>query len=330
MSPSRREFIVGAAAAIGWASELCAQQPERKRRIGILTSYNENDPEGQAGYVLFTKTLESAGWIEGRNIEFVSSWGFGLENVESRIQYLLKSSPDAILTTTSRMVKPLMRDIKDIPIVFTNVTDPIEQGIVSGLAHPGGNVTGFTNPPFTLDGKSLQMLKEVAPSVTDIALVISADNGAASAHFKAFDTIAPVLGFAGVKLPVQARARDLEASIAAFAHTKSGGLFLPRDVFTEQEHKLVVELADRFRLPAVYANRVFVDVGGLMSYGSSQVDAYRGAALYVDRILRGEKVGDLPVQEPTKFEFVVSLKTARRFGLNVPLPLLAAADEVIE
>jgi ABC-type uncharacterized transport system substrate-binding protein len=306
-----------------------AQQTDRVRRVGILTSYNETDPEGIAAVAFVKKALEAAGWTEGRNVQFLVRWRSDDNAIDAAAKEMVGLAPDVILAGTTRVVRPLQRQTGSIPIVFTGASDPIVQGIVTSLARPGGNTTGFSNPPFSLLGKSIQMLREVAPEMKRIAVLVTTGNGATPSYFRTVDEIAGRVGIALVKSPFD-NPDDLVRKVEQFAREPDGGLFVPRDLLSEQLHASFVALAAKHRLPTIYAHRVYVDAGGLMSYGSDPMDAYRGAAAYVDRILRGEKPGDLPVQEPTKFEFVVNLKTARTLGLKVPLPLLAAADEVIE
>jgi len=294
-----------------------------------MLSYHEADPEGQAGFALFRKTLQEAGWIDGRNAQIMVRWFPPPAVVDKEAGEIVGLSPDVVFANSSRLLITLTKATHTIPVVFNSVSDPLEQGIVTSLARPGGNVTGFSHPPFSVAGKAVQMIKEVAPHVTRIALVTNASNGAAPGYSKVLDLIAASLTI----MPVQATfhtPRDLESTIEAFAREPNGALFVPRDTFSEENRDLIVALAARHRMPALYAHRTFIEAGGLMSYGADPIETFHSAATYVDRILRGEKPGDLPVQEPAKFELVISLKTARALGLHVPLPLLAAADEVIE
>jgi putative tryptophan/tyrosine transport system substrate-binding protein len=326
----RREFIeLFSGAMMAWPRTAQAQPAGPMRRVGVLTSYNASDPEGVAAVALVKKALEAAGWIEGRNVQFIIRWRGDDRASDDTIKEMIGLAPDVILAATTRLVRPLQRQTSSIPIVFTGASDPIIQGIVPSLARPGGNITGFSNSPFSLLGKSIQMLKEVAPQVERIAVLITASNGATPDTFRTADGVAKSLQMEAVRLPFNDRG-DLEQGIESFARESNGGMFVARDLFSEHQHEFFVELAARHQLPAIYAHRIYVDAGGLMSYGSDPMEAFRGAASYVNRILRGEKPGDLPVQEPTKFELVVNLKTARTLGLNVPLPLLAAADEVME
>jgi putative ABC transport system substrate-binding protein len=326
----RREFlgVLGGGAAAAWPVQ--ARGQERVRRIGVLTAFFETDPEGQANLTLFRQVLQDLGWTAGRNVRIDYRWGSAnVDLIGKYARELVALSPDVVLAAPSNAVIPLLRETRSIPVVFANVSDAIAQGIVPGLARPGSNATGFSNPPFSLIGKALQLLKEVSPSVSRVALIISDSNGAAPIYFRVFDDIANTLAITPVKAPFHDRA-GIERAIDAFAREPNGGLFVPRDTNSEANSDLIVKLAARHHLPAVYARRTFVADGGLMSYGSDPLEQYRGAASYVNRILRGEKPGDLPVQEPTKFEFVVNLKTAKALGLTFPLPLLGRADEVIE
>jgi len=327
----RRDFVIllGGGATI-WPIAIRAQQAERTRHIGVLTSFSEDDPEGQANLTLFRQVLQDLGWAVGRNIRIDYRWGAGnVDMIRNYARELVALAPDVVLAAPSNVVIPLLKETRNIPIVFANVSDPIAQGIVANLARPGGNATGFSNPPFSLVGKSLQLLKEVAPSTSRVALMISDSNGAAPIYFRAFENTANTLAITPIKSPFHDRS-GIERAIEVFAREPNGGLFVPRDTISEANHDVFVELAARHHLPAVYARRTIVADGGLMSYGSDPLEQYRGAASYVDRILRGEKAGDLPVQEPTKFEFAINLKTAKALGLTVPIALLGRADEVIE
>jgi putative ABC transport system substrate-binding protein len=307
-----------------------AQQRDGLKRIGVLTSNDETDPEVQANVAAFRQVLQELGWTDGRNAAISYRWGRNdIDTNRKNVRQMVALSPDVILAAPSNVVIQLLEETRSIPIVFANVADPISQGIVTSLARPGGNVTGFSNPPFSLVGKSLQLLKEVAPAVLRVALMISAANGAGPIYFRVFDEIAKSLGLVPVKTSFHDRA-EIERAIDTFAGEPNGGLFVPRDIVSELNRDLFVEMAARHCLPAVYARRTIVTDGGLMSYGSDPIVQYRGAASYVDRILRGERPGNLPVQEPTKFEFAINLRTAKALGLTVPLAVQVAADEVIE
>jgi len=327
----RRQFISAlGGAAVTWPIAARAEQADRVRRIGVLTSYSEADPEGQVQLAQFRQVLQDLGWVVGRNVQIDYRWSAGnIDNTRKYARELVALAPDVILAAPSNVVIRLLTETRSIPIVFANVSDPITQGVVASLARPGGNVTGFSNPPFSLVGKSLQLLKEVAPGVSRVALIISDSNGAAPIYFRVFDDVANTLAITPVKSPFHDRS-GIEQAIEVFAREPNGGLFVPRDNISEENRDLFVELAARHHLPAVYARRTIVADGGLMSYGSDPLEQYRGAASYVDRILRGEKPGDLPVQEPTKFEFVINLRTAKALGLTIPQALRTTADEVIE
>ena len=327
----RRQFITllgGAAAA--WPVAARAQQA--KRRVGVLMSWDDG-PEGRSRLTVFEKAMRVLGWIEGRNIETIVRWGgFGQERVERIAAYakeLIDLKPDVILVSSTAALKPVQRMTSSIPIVFVDVSDPLGQDIVTSLARPTGNVTGFSNPEFSLLGKSLQLLKEIAPSVTRVLLITHSDNGAAPFHNRTFEKAAPLLAIAPTTATVGTRA-EIERKIGSFAQHPNSGLLLPLDNFTHSNRDLVIALAARHRLPAIYAQRVFAMEGGLASYGVDSTEFYRAAASYIDRILRGEKPSDLPVQQPTRFELVLNLKTAKTLGLEIPYGLTLAADELIE
>lgn len=326
----RREFLsalVGGAAV--WPLAAHGQQAGGVRRVGILMGFADIDTYGQESVALIRQVLKDAGWVEGRNVEVLVRWVKPGEDPASSVKEIIAFAPDVILANPTRVVIPLQKETSSIPIVFASVSDPLSQGIVSNLARPGGNITGFSNPPFSLVGKAFQILKEIAPSVARVATIISATNGAAPSYFSVLDSLAQSFALTPIKAAVNSRA-EIEDAINLLAREPHGALFVPRDNFTEANRDLLIQLAARHRLPAIYARRSFVAEGGLMSYGGDPDDAYRGAAAYVDRILRGEKAGELPVQEPTKFEFVINLRTAKTLGLTIPIPLLGRADEVIE
>ena len=326
----RREFItLLGGSAVAWPLAAHAQQTQRMRRIGVLVSFSETDPEGQASVAHFRKALQELGWTEGVNVQFLVRWASITDDVAEHARAIVSASPDVILAGSTRVLIPLRNQTHSIPIVFVGVSDPILQGIVSSLARPGGNVTGFSNPSFSVVSKCLQMLKEIAPEVSRVALIISAGNGAAPVYFRVIDGIAKSLAIAPIKTTYRTRA-ELQQTIEAFAGEPNGGLFIPRDTFSERNRDLFIELAALHKLPAVYGRQTFVENGGLISYGSEPLDQYPRAASYVDRILKGEQPGDLPIQEPTKFVLALNLKTAKALGLTVPLHLQAAVDEVIE
>ena len=324
----RRKFLAtlgGAAAA--WPLAARAQQPERMRRIGVLHLQAVDDPEQQARIAAFRQGLQQFGWIDGRNLRIDFRWSAGsAADARKYASELVALSPDVILTSGAAAVAPLLQATRSVPIVFVLVADPVGAGIVDSLARPGGNATGFTSLEYSFGGKWLELLKEIAPSVTRAAVIRDPTDFAGIGVFGAVQTAASSVG---VELsPVNVRdASEMERAIAVFARGSNGGLILTPGGLAFIHRDLIVTLA---ALPAVYFSRPFVVAGGLASYGPDNIDQYRRAAGYVDRILKGEKPADLPVQAPTKYELVVNLKTAKALGLNIPATVLARADEVIE
>jgi len=328
----RREFIAllgGAAAA--WPLAARAQQRERMRRIGVLMSAVEGDPIGLEYVTAFAQALAELGWSVGRNVRIEYRWGAGdLDRFRRYAAELVALSPDVVLASAGSIVGALQQASRTVPIVFVTTIDPVGGGWVESLSRPGTNATGFASFEFSMSGKWLELLKEIAPGVKRVAVVRDPSVPAGSGGLAAIQTVAPSLG---VELtPVGVRgAGEIERAIAAFARSSNGGLILVGPTSSVRRHfDLVVALAARHRLPAVYPNRLFVTGGGLISYAPDSVDQYRRAAGYVDRILKGEKPGDLPVQAPTKYDLVINMTTARALGLTVPDTLLARADEVIE
>jgi putative ABC transport system substrate-binding protein len=327
----RRKFIalVGGA-AVAWPLAARAQQAERVRRIGVFMPGMADDPEGQARNAAFLQRLGELGWIVGRNVRIDYRWGGGdLERYHVIAAELIALSPDVILALGYSIVSALQKATRSVPIVFASVTDPVGGGLVASLARPGGNTTGFVTSEFGFAGKWLELLKEVAPRVTRVAVLRDPAVASQIALFGSIQSVAPSLG---VELrPIDTRdASEMERAVAAFASEPNGGLIASTGAGLMLHRELIVALAARHRLPAVYAYRSHVMSGGLMSYASDQVDHFRRAAGYVDRILKGEKPADLPVQAPIKYELVINLKTAKALGLTVPDSLLARADEVIE
>ena len=327
----RREFITllgGAAAA--WPLAARSQQGERMRRIGVLMNVAAADPEGQAQVAAFLQALQQLGWSEGRNVRIDIRWG---ENdVERDRRYaaeLLAFAPDVILASGTLSVAALRLVSGTSPIVFAGVSDPVGAGLVDTLARPGGNVTGFMIFEYSSSGKWLELLKEVAPRLMRVAVLRDSANPAGIAQFGAIQAVAQSLG---VELrPVDTRdAGEIERSIASFAGAANGGLIVTPGASVSAHHDLIVMLAARYKLPAVYSSRPMVIGGGLICYGPDIADQFRQAAGYVDRILKGDKAADLPVQAPTKYALVINLKTAKALGLELPAALLARADEVIE
>ena len=326
----RREFITLIGGAAAWPLAARGQQGERVRRIGVLMSLAADDPEDQARLAAFLQGLQEFGWAVGRNIRIETRWSRG--NAADARKYaaeLVALAPDAILTTGGAGVEPLLQATRTLPIVFVTVPDPVGAGFVDSLAQPGGNATGFTAFEYGLSGKWLELLKEIAPRVTHAAVIRDPAITAGIGQFAAIQTAAPSIG---VEVsPINVRdAGEIERAVTAFARAPNGGLILTGSALALVHRDLIVTLADRYKLPAVYWTRTPVIGGGLISYGVDIVDQFRQAAGYVDRILKGEKPNDMPVQAPTKYELVINLKTAKALGLNVPPPLLARANEVIE
>jgi ABC-type uncharacterized transport system substrate-binding protein len=327
----RREFITllgGAAAA--WPLAARAQRAARMRRIGVLMAFADNDPDAQANITAFQHALQKLGWTDSGNVHIDYRWGAGdPERIRAYAIELVGLKPDVILAVTALVLQPLRQETRSIPIVFTQIGDPVGSGLVASLSHPGGNITGFTPAEFSMQGKKLEMLKEMAPQITRVAVLFNPEQIPQAGMLRAVEAVAPSVGVQLTAAAVR-DAAEIERAIDQFAREPSGGLIVLPSGLTIVHRGLVIALAARYRLPAIYQYRQFVTDGGLISYGNDLADQYRQAASYVDRILRGEKPGDLPVQQPTKFELVINLKTAKALGLDVPPTLLARADEVIE
>ena len=329
----RREFIglLGSAAA-AWPLAARAQQPERMRRIGVLFggAADADDADVQSLLAAFQLGLEQLGWIDQRNVRIDPRWSGGnTESNRKHIADLVALSPDVIIAGGAAIVGPLLQATRTVPIVFTTVIDPVGAGFVESLARPGGNATGFMQFEFSMSGKWLELLKQIAPYVTRVAVLRDAATSAGIGQFGAIQTAAPSFG---VEVsPVGVRdAEEIERAVTNFAHSANGGLIVTQSALTLIHRNLIVTLAARHKLPAVYTRRLHVTDGGLVAYGPDRIDQYRRAASYVDRILKGEKPADLPVQAPTKYELAINLKTAKALGITVPPTLLARADEVIE
>ena len=325
----RREFITllgGAAAA--WPLAVHAQQGERARRIGVLMNLAADDAEGQARIAAFLQGLQQLGWTDGGNVRIDYRFAAG-DRFQRYAEELLALAPDVILASATPSVQALQRTTRTVPIVFAVVSDPVASGFVQSLARPGGNTTGFMQFEFGLSGKWLELLKQVAPDVTRAAVFRDPDVGSGTTQFAVIQAMAPLL-----KVEVnQVNVRDpseITRAVEAFARSPNGGLIVTASGLAVRHRELIITMAARHKLPAVYFDRPFVAAGGLISYGPDQIDQYRQAAGYVDRILRGEKPADLPVQAPTRYELVINLKTAKALGLEVPSTVLARADEVIE
>jgi putative ABC transport system substrate-binding protein len=326
----RREFITLLGGAAAWPLAARAQQPDRARRIGVLMTTAADDPEGQARLAAFVQGLQQSGWTDGGNVRIDTRWAAGdADDTRKYAAELIGLAPDVILAPGSATVAPLLQATRAVSIVFVHVPDPVGAGVVDSLARPGGNATGFTGFEYSLSGKWLELLKQIAPGVTRAAIIRDAAIIGGIGQFAAIQSVAPSLG---VEVsPVNMRDADgIEHAVTAFARSSNGGLIVTGSGLAVVHRNLIITLAARNKLPAVYFDRYFVTGGGLISYGPDLIDQYRRAAGYVDRILKGEKPADLPVQAPTKYELVINLKTAKALGLEVPTTVLARADEVIE
>jgi ABC-type uncharacterized transport system substrate-binding protein len=329
----RRDFIslLGGAAA-AWPLAARAQQPDRMRRIGVLMAFAESDPEGQAWFAAFREGLQKLGWMGGRNIRIDTRWTIpgDAESISRFAKDLVALQPDLILAQNTPTTTALLQQTRTIPIIFGNVADPVGQGFVASFPQPGGNVTGFINLEPTVAGKWVELLKEIAPRIDRVAFLF---NPATAPHFEywmnPFKAAAASFGVEAIVAPVRDMS-EFESVVAVQAREANGGLVVMPDSFLNVHRAEIISLAARYRLPAVYGYRFFTELGGLLSYGNDPPDNFRRAATYADRILKGEKPADLPVQQPTKFELVINLKTARTLGLEIPSTLLARADEVIE
>ena len=326
----RREFIATLGSAAAWPLAARAQQPDRVRRVGVLMGLAANDPEGQIRITTWRQALQQLGWTEGGNLQIDVRWGGGnADDLRKYAAELVALAPDVILTPASPSVGPLLQVTRTVPVVFTNVPDPVGAGFVESLAQPGGNATGFMQFEYGHAGKWLELLKEVAPGVTHAAVLRDPAIAAGIGQFGAIQAVAPALGVdVG---PVNVRdPSDIERAMTAFARSSNGGVIVTASALAVIHRDLIISLAARHKLPGIYFQRLFVTGGGLISYAASSVDQDRRAAGYVDRILKGEKPADMPVQAPTKYELAINLKTAKALGIEVPHSLLARADEVIE
>jgi putative ABC transport system substrate-binding protein len=326
----RREFIMLLGGAAAWPLAARAQQAERVRRIGVVMALPENDSESQARIAALRENLQKLGWIEGRNLRIDYRWAVSdPDRARTIAKELVGLSLDVIMPATTQMVAALQAETRSIPIVFENLSDPIGTGLVTSLARPGGNITGFTNYEYATAGKWLQTLKEIAPDVTRVALIANLKNPNTALYLRAIEPAAPGLGLTSSVAGVN-DATEIERAIEASAREAKGGLLILPDPVTTGHREFIVALAAKHGLPAAYSHRSFVAIGGLFSYGTDSADLYRRAASYVDRVLKGANPGDLPIQQPTKIELAINLKTAKALGLTVPPNLLAVADEVIE
>jgi putative ABC transport system substrate-binding protein len=328
----RRDFIsLLGGVAVAWPMAARAQQGDRMRRIAFLHAFAENDPESLARIVAFRQGLEALGWIENRNIRVEHRYSGGdLDRIKTHTTEVVRSAPDIIVCSSTPIVAALKQATDTIPIVFSVVNDPVGQGFVATLSHPGGNITGFTFIDFPLIGKWLEMLKEIAPGIKRTLLIFNPNTspyypvflrefGAAPASLAVELSVSPVHNEA-----------EIEAAVTAFAREPGAGLIAAADVFINTRRRLIMALAERHRLPVIYPFRQFASEGALITYGPDSIDIVRRSASYVDRILKGEKPADLPVQSPTKYELVINLKTAKALGLTVPPIMQMTADQVIE
>jgi putative ABC transport system substrate-binding protein len=326
----RREFITYVGGAAAWPMVARAQQPERMRRVGTLTASAVDDPDAQARQAAFLQGLTQLGWREGRNLRIDARFAAGnADNTRKYAAELVALAPDVIVAGGSAPVEPLLQATRTVPIVFAIVPDPVGAGYVRSLARPGGNATGFMMLEYNLSGKWLELLKQIAPSVTRAAVLRDPTLTAGIGQFAVIQSVAPSVGVDVSAINLR-DAGEIEAAVADFAREPNGGLILTASALASVHRDLIVALAARYKLPAVYISRFYAVGGGLISYGPDFIDQYRRAAGYVDRILKGEKPADLPVQAPTTYKLTINLKTAKALGLTVPPALLGRADEVIE
>jgi putative ABC transport system substrate-binding protein len=326
----RREFITLIGSAAAWPIAAWAQQPERMRRIGWLVGFAEHDPEAQSRTTVLVRALGDLGWIVGRNLHIDYRYMVGnSQRFDVQAAELVTLAPDLLLANSTPATRALQQATNTIPIVFAQVIDPVASGLVTNLARPSGDVTGFTNFEVSMGSKWLELLKEVSPRITKVALIFNRQTVLYAGMLRSIEASA-----ASLAIDITTRgvgdATELEPAIVAAAGTPGTALIVFPDIFTGAHHEQIIALAERYKLPAIYPYRFFAAGGGLMSYGINTPDVFRQMAGYVDRILRGAKPSDLPVQAPNKFELVINLKTAKAFGIDVPSTLLARADEVIE
>jgi putative ABC transport system substrate-binding protein len=329
----RRDFIrlLGSAMpAMLWPLAARAQRGERMRRIGVLMSLASDDPEGQARLIAFAQTLQQLGWTDGRNVRIDTRWGAGdTDRVRKYAAELVALAPDVILASGGSVAGPLLQVTRTLPIVFTQTPDPVGAGFVATLARPGGNATGFTLYEYGLSGKWLELLKEITPGVTRAVVLRDPTLPQGVGQFAVLQSVAPSLGVELRSVDVR-DAPEIERTITAFMRSSNGGLIVAGSGSAIVQRELIIALAAKHRLPAVYSSRIYPTSGGLISYGVDSIDPHRHAAAYVDRILKGAKPADLPVQAPVKHELVINLKTAKALGLEVPPMLLARTTEAIE
>ena len=324
----RRAFIAGLGGAAAWPLVAQGQQAERLRRIGVLI--NVDDAEARANHAALLQALALLGWIDGHNARIDTRWAGGYaSDIRKQAIDIVSLAPDVIVANGTAAMAPLLEATRALPIVFMNVTDPVGAGFVDSMARPGGNATGFVQFEYTLSGKWPELLKQIAPSVTRVAVLRDPAITSGIGQFAVIKSVAPSFGMEVTAINVR-EADDIGRTLTAFARYPNGGLILTASALSVAHRELIVTLAARHKLPAVYYRRYFVASGGLISYGYDTLQQNRGVAGYVDRILKGEKPGDLPVQAPTKYDLVINLNTAKALGLDIPPSLLARADEVIE
>jgi putative ABC transport system substrate-binding protein len=327
----RREFIALLGGAAAWPVAALAQPPERKRRIGVLMALRESDPLTQARVAAFKQALAELGWIVGHNLHIEWRWtGGDIARVREFAAELVWLAPEVILAQSTPNVAALKEATTSIPIVFAVVNDPVAQGFIASMAHPGGNITGFSFLDYSMVGKSLEMLKQIAPSVVRVAVMFNPETYPYyNIHLQSFDTVARTLSLELTGAPVHNPA-EIEQSVAKLGRQRGNALLVTPDPFTVVHRAAIIRAAEQHRIPATYSYRQHVEEGALMSYGADTIDIFRRSASYIDRILKGTKPADLPVQAPVKFEMAINVKTAKALGLGVPDKLLDVADEVIE
>jgi len=326
----RREVIAWIGGAATWPLAARAQQPGRTKRIAVLVATAANDPDVQANLAAFTQGLQQLGWITGSNVQIDTRWGAGdSDTIRKHAEELAALAPDAVLISGNAGMAPMLQASRSVPIVFVNVADPVGAGFVESLARPGGNVTGFMQFEYSLSAKWVELLKQVAPNVTRAAVIRDPAISAGVGQFAVIQSVAPSLG---VEVsPINVRdVSEIERGLEAFARASNGGLIVTASALASVHRDRIIAVAAEHKLPGVYFRRNYVDSGGLISYGIDLAGQNRRAAGYIDRILKGEKPADLPVQAPTMYELVINLKTAKALGLEIPPALLARADEVIE
>jgi len=327
----RREFIaLLGGAAMAWPLAAGAQQSERIRHIGVLMNTAAESAEGRAGVAAFQQVMQQLGWTQGRNVQIETRWGANDVDLDSRYAAeLLALAPDVVLASGTLSVTAFQRSTRTVPVVFVQVSDPVGAGLVTSVARPGSNVTGFMNFEYSLSGKWLELLKQIIPQLARAAVVRNPSNPAAIGQFSAIQALAQSLRVEVTTVDIR-DPDEVERAVTALVSAGNGGLIVAPSAGESIHRGRVVELAAKYKLPAVYSDRFNVIDGGLISYGPNRIDQFRLAAGYIDRILKGEKAADLPVQAPTKFELVINLKTAKALNLQIPDKLLALADEVIE